>query len=123
MSPSFSLTFSGSAPAERIPSSRPLYRERWRAQRRSMMARQRHRRLVIDGREHASILVRHGANTEQIGHPSFASLRTPSKCEKLLMVRKATSLRPRCGCKELARGEFNAQVDQRCDEKDNPDPP
>src|SRR5262249_61931174 len=31
-----------------IPSSRPLYRKRWRAQRRSMMARKRHHRLVID---------------------------------------------------------------------------
>jgi len=56
-------------PAERIPSSRPLYRERRRAQRRSMMARQRHRRLVIDLREHDGILARHGRAQNNPCHP------------------------------------------------------
>src|SRR5215510_5367406 len=44
-----------------LPSRPPRYECR-RAQRRSMMALQRHRRLVIDGREHDGILVRHGTS-------------------------------------------------------------
>ena len=46
--------------------------ERRRAQRPSMMARQRHRRLVIEGREHDGMLARHKARIEHLPRPSFA---------------------------------------------------
>jgi hypothetical protein len=49
-----------------------------------MMARQRHRRLVIDLREHDGILARHGASTEQSLPPSFALSTNPSNTVILL---------------------------------------
>src|SRR5262245_35546604 len=39
-----------------------------------------------------------------------------------LVVRKATSLELRHVRTESGCGEFNAEVDQRCDEQDHPDP-
>jgi transposase-like protein len=50
-----------------------------------MMARQRHRRLVIDQREHAGTLVRHGARTERLSGPSFLLSTSPPNAVILLM--------------------------------------
>jgi RNA-directed DNA polymerase len=52
-----------------------------------MMARQRHRRLVIDGREHDGILARHGVRQIATRHrPSLALPTSPSSCELLLTL-------------------------------------
>jgi hypothetical protein len=77
-----------------VPAAR---QERRRAQWRSMMARQRHRRLVIDRREHDGMLVRHKARTEHLRCPSFASLGAPLKSEKLLIHRGFGTRCPRPG--------------------------
>jgi hypothetical protein len=52
------------------------------------MARQRHRRLVIDQREHDGILARYGARdrTDQLPSPSFALATSPSNAVILLTI-------------------------------------
>jgi hypothetical protein len=66
-------------PGGAILPSRPRRYERQRAQRRSMMARQRHRRLVIDGREQDGILARHGTSRGSTEQPINYVERKPLK--------------------------------------------
>jgi hypothetical protein len=65
-----------------VPAAR---QKRRRAQRTSMMARQRHRRLVIDEREHAGSFGRHGRGHRHItGALQLPWSKAPSTAESLL---------------------------------------